>query len=76
MLKESCPYHKGPVKQILSECYMLQLLQQAQPLNGRGNKKVPDCGDNDDKGDGFPDVHNCYIIFGGDTVNMSSRQRK
>jgi hypothetical protein len=40
-----------------------------------GSKKAPDNGDND-KGDGFPDVHNCYIIFGVDTVNLSSRQCK
>ena len=41
-----------------------------------GNKKVPDGGDNDDKGEGSSDVHNCYMIFEGDTVNMSSRQCK
>jgi hypothetical protein len=52
------------------------LLQQARPLGRRGNKKAPDTRDNDDKGDSFPNVHNCYMIFGGDTVNMSPRQRK
>jgi hypothetical protein len=30
----------------------------------------------DDKGDDFPDVHNCYMIIGGDTINLSSRQCK
>jgi hypothetical protein len=52
------------------------LLQQAQPSAEGGNKKAPDGGDDNDKGDDFPDVHNRYMIFGGDTVNMSSRQRK
>jgi hypothetical protein len=30
----------------------------------------------DDQGEEFPDVHNCYMIFGGQTVNLSTRQRK
>jgi hypothetical protein len=50
------------------------LLQQAWPLGGRGKQEGPDS--ENDKSDDFPDVHNCYMIFGGDTVNMSSRQRK
>jgi hypothetical protein len=40
-----------------------------------GNKKAPNGGD-DNRSDGFPDVHNYYMILGGDTVNLSSRQLK
>jgi hypothetical protein len=46
---------------------------EAISLSG-GNKKAP--GDGDDKGDDFPNVHNCYMILGGDVVNHSSKQRK
>jgi hypothetical protein len=45
------------------------------PTAEGGNKKAPGYGE-DDKGDGFPDVHNCYMIFEGDYVNLSSRQQK
>lgn len=45
------------------------------PSTEGGNKKAPSDGE-DDKGDGFPDMHNCYMFFGGDTVNLSLRQRK
>jgi hypothetical protein len=77
MLKESCPYYKGPVKHTLSECDMLQhFYNKLSPSVEGGNRKDPDIEDGDDKGDDFPDVHNYYMIFGADTVNMSSRQRK
>jgi hypothetical protein len=45
------------------------------PLAEGGSKKAPNNGD-DDKGDSFPNVHNCYMIFGGDTTNLSLRQHK
>jgi hypothetical protein len=76
-LKESCPYHKGPVKHTLGECVMLRCFyNKPDPSAEGGNKKTPDARYDDDKGDDFPDVHNCYMTFGGDTVNVSSRQRK
>jgi hypothetical protein len=76
MLKESCPYHKGPVKHSLDECDMLRCFyNKPGPSAEGGSKKALDNRD-DDKGDGFPNVHNCYMIFGRDTVNHSSRQRK
>jgi hypothetical protein len=77
MMKESWPYYKGPVKHTLGECDMLRrFYKNPDPSVEGGNKKVPDGGDNDDKGEGSSDVHNCYMIFEGDTVNMSSRQCK
>jgi hypothetical protein len=76
MSKESCPYHKRPVKHSLDECDMLQrFYNKLGPSTEGGNKKAPDDGE-DNKGDGFPDVHNCYMIFGGEAANLSSRQRK
>jgi hypothetical protein len=53
MLRESCPYHKGPVKHALTGCNMLWRFY---------NKLDPSA--KDDKGDEFPNVHNCYMIFG------------
>jgi hypothetical protein len=65
MLKESCPYHKGPVKHTLGECDMLRCFyNKPGPSAEGGNKKALDNRE-DDKGDGFPDVHNCYMIFWG-----------
>lgn len=74
MLKESCPYHKGPVKHILGECDMFwRFYNKLGPLAEGGNKKARE---EDDKGDVFPNVHNWYIIFWGSTINLSSRTRK
>jgi hypothetical protein len=76
MLKESCPYHKGPVKHTLGKCDMLRrFYNKPGPSMDDGMKKGS--GDKeDDQGEEFPDVHNCYIIFGGQTVNLSTRQWK
>jgi hypothetical protein len=76
MLKESCPYHKGLVKHSLGECDMLRrFYNKPDPMAEGGNKKAPSDGE-DDKGNGFLDVHNCYMILRSDAVNLSSRQLK
>jgi hypothetical protein len=49
MLKESCPYHQGPVKHTLEECVMAEE---------------------------FPEVHGCFMIYGGQVANASVRHRK
>jgi hypothetical protein len=55
---------------------MLQrFYNKPDPSAQGGNKKAHGDGEND-KGDSFPDVHNRYMIFRGDTINLSSRQRK
>ena len=75
-MKKSCPYHKGSVKHSLGECGMLRrFYNKPDPSTEGGNKKAPSDGE-DDKGDIFPNVHNCYMIFGSDAVNLSSKQRK
>jgi hypothetical protein len=76
MLKESCPYHQGPVKHTLEECVMLRRhFHRAGPPaeGGRGH-------DNDEKeghkAEEFPKVHDCFMIYGGQVANASARHRK
>jgi hypothetical protein len=76
MLKESCPYHQGPVKHALEECVMLwRYFHKAGPptKGGKGH-------DNDkkegNKAEEFPEVHDCFMIYGGQVANASARHRK
>jgi hypothetical protein len=76
MLKEPCPYHHGPVKHTLEECVMLRRYfhKTGPPMeDGKGH-------DNDKKQggkeEGFPEVHNCFMIYGGQAANASARHRK
>jgi hypothetical protein len=76
MLKESCPYHQGPVKHTLEECVMLRrYFHKAGPPAGDGKGQ-----DNDkkegDKAEEFPKVHDCFMIYGGQVANASARHRK
>jgi hypothetical protein len=76
MLKESCPYHHDPVKHTLEECVMLRrYFHKAGPLAEGG--RAPDT----DKKEGhmaeeFPEVHDCFMIYGGQVANASARHRK
>jgi hypothetical protein len=76
MLKESCPYHQGPVKHTLEECVMLRrYFHKAGPPAEGG--RAPD----NDKREGhkaeeFPEVHDCFMIYGGQVANASARHRK
>jgi hypothetical protein len=76
MLKQSCPYHRGPVKHTLEECDMLQrYFNKAGPSAEDGK----DQGNNNKEGDKeeeFPEVHNCFMIYGGQVENASARHRK
>jgi hypothetical protein len=38
--------------------------------------KVTDTQGGDDKDDGFPEVKNCFMIFGGRSAQLTTRQRK
>jgi hypothetical protein len=76
MLKESFPYHQGPVKVTLEECVMLRrYFHKAGPPaeGGRGH-------DNDkkegSKAEEFPEVHDCFMIYGGQVANASARHHK
>jgi hypothetical protein len=76
MLKESCPYHRGPVKHTLEECDMLRrYFNKAGPSAEDGK----DQGNNNKEGDKeeeFPEVHNCFMIYGGQVANASARHHK
>ena len=76
MLKKPCPYHQGLVKHTLEECTILQrYYAKLGPPNDDTKKK--DTGDRDnDKDDGFLEVHNAFMIFGGPSACLMARQRK
>jgi hypothetical protein len=76
MLKESCPYHQGPVKHTLEDCFMLRrYFHKARPPAKGG--RAPD---NDKKEahktEEFPEVHDCFMIYGGRVANALARHRK
>jgi hypothetical protein len=76
MLKESCPYHQGPINHTLEECVMLRRYfhKAGSPAgDGKGqdnNKKEGD------KAEEFPEVHGCFMIYGAQVANASARHRK
>jgi hypothetical protein len=72
MLKKPCPYHKTPVNHTLKQCDMLKKFYGRAAAKEAEAKK--DGGDGDTGG--FPAVENVFLIFGGPTVAMSTRQRK
>jgi hypothetical protein len=72
MLKKPCPYHKTPVNHTLEQCDMLKRFYGRAAVKDDEAKK--DRGDGD--AGGFPAVENVFLIFGGPTIDMSSRQRK
>jgi hypothetical protein len=76
MLKESCPYHQGPVKHTLEECVMLRRYFHKVGPPAEGGK-----GHDNDKKEGnkeeeFPEVHDRFMIYGGQVANASARPRK
>jgi hypothetical protein len=76
MLKEACPYHQGPVKHTLEECVMLQrYFHKTRPPveDGKGHDNENKEGDKEER---FPEVHNCFMIYGGQAANASARHRK
>jgi hypothetical protein len=72
MLKKPCPYHKTLVNHTLEQCDLLKRFYDRAAAKDVEAKK--DGGDGD--AGGFPAVENVFLIFGGPTVDMSSRQRK
>jgi hypothetical protein len=75
MLQESCPYHQGPVKHTLEECVMFRCyFHKARSPAGDG--KGQDNNKEGDKEEEFPEVHGCFMIYGGQVVNASARHRK
>jgi len=77
MLKEPCPYHKGGANHKLEDCRMLMKyfdslgLKKDDQRKGKSNDKR---GNKEDEG--FPAVHDCYMIYGGPSMQLTTRQRK
>jgi hypothetical protein len=76
MLKESCPYHRGPVKHTLEECDMLRCyFIKAGPL-AEGGKDQGNNKKGGNKEEEFSEVRDCFMIYGGQVVNASARHCK
>jgi hypothetical protein len=76
MLKESCPYHQGPVKHTLEECVMLQrYFRKVGPL-AKGGKGHDNDKKEGNKAEEFPEVHDCFMIYGRQVANASAQHRK
>jgi hypothetical protein len=76
MLKESCPYHQGPVKHTLEECVMLQRYFHKAGPPAEGGKGQDSDKKEGNKAEEFPEVHGCFMIYGGQVANTSARHRK
>jgi len=80
MLKEPCPYHKGGANHKLEDCRMLKkhfdgLVFKKDARDDQKKEKSGDKGDVKDD-DGFSAVHDCYMIYGGPSTQLTARQRK
>jgi hypothetical protein len=76
MLKESCPYHQGPVKHTLEECVMLRRYFHKAGPPAEGGKGHDNAKKEGHKAEEFPEVHDCFMIYGGQVTNASARHRK
>jgi hypothetical protein len=63
MLKEPCPYHKGPTNHNLEDCHMLRRYFESLGIKKDDTKEDPKEKD-DDKDEGFPEIHDCFMIYG------------
>jgi hypothetical protein len=76
MLKESCPYHQGPVKHTLDECVMLRRYFHKVGPPAEGGRAHNNDKKEDHKAEEFPEVHDCFMIYGGQVANALARHRK
>jgi hypothetical protein len=76
MLKESCPYHQGPVKHTLEECVMLRRYFHKVGPPSEGGKGHDNDKKEGNKAEEFSEVHDCFMIYGGQVANASARHRK
>jgi hypothetical protein len=73
MLKELCPNHQGPVKHTLEECAMLRRHFHRVGPPAEGGKARDDDKRKDHQAGEFPEVRDCFMIYGGQAANASSR---
>ena len=76
MLKEPCPYHQGPVKHTLEERVMLRRHFHRAGPPAEGGKACDDDKKEDHQAGEFPEVRDCFMIYGGQAANASARHRK
>jgi hypothetical protein len=76
MLKESCPYHQGPVKHTLEECVMLRRYFHKAGPPAEGGRAHDNDKKEGNKAEEFFEVHDCFMIYGGQVANASARHRK
>jgi hypothetical protein len=76
MLKKPCPYHQGPVKHTLEECAMLRRHFHRAGPPAEGGRAPHDDKKEDHQAEEFPEVRDCFMIYGGPVVNASARHRK
>jgi hypothetical protein len=76
MLKESCPYHHGPVKHTLEECVMLRRYFHKAGPPAEGGRAHNNDKKEDHKAEEFPEVHDCFMIYGGQVASASAWHRK
>jgi hypothetical protein len=76
ILKEPCPYHQGPVKHTLEECVMLRRHFHKVGPPAEGGRAHNNDKKEDHKAEEFPEVHDCFMIYGGPVANASARHRK
>jgi hypothetical protein len=76
MLKESCPYHQGPVKHTLEECVMLRRYFHKAGPPAEGGKDQDNNKKEGDKAEEFAEVHGCFMIYSGQVANASAWHRK
>jgi hypothetical protein len=74
MLKEPCPYHKGPTNHNFEDCHMLRRYFESLGIKKDDKEDPKEKGD--DKDEGFPKIHDCFMIYGGPSTRLSARQRK
>jgi hypothetical protein len=70
MIKEPCPYHKGPTNHNLEDCHMLQRYFESIGIKKDDKKEDPK---GDDKDEWFPEIHDCFMIYGGPSTCLSTR---
>jgi hypothetical protein len=76
MLKELCPYHRGPVKHTLEECDMLRRYFIKAGPSTEGGKDQGNNKKGGNKEEELSEVRDCFMIYGGQVANASARHRK
>ena len=74
-----CTNHAYPIKHLYKDCELLKcfLRQAGGPKEGDGKEAAAKKGGVVGKGrDGFPDLEECIMIFGGSNAIWSKRQHK